>query len=824
MAQSAAPHKPMEDIHYQLPLFVRKLPTLADQINHYREVVCSPDLAIPFDSSGARFEQTLKCFQSMSHEALVRFASQVHVMFEQMSLLPEAQNKGETPRIHFTGAGYNNSGRSLGSWRGGAGGGNARVVSHEDLTLGADRTALDAHTWSNETQSDVHISVVEDVGSDRLTSGTLHSDRTSNTGLLGTVDRGGRNSITSVMSFVLRDFTQVKMTGKVSKGLDDEGYKIINQFVILREIGRGTFGKVKLAYDSEKNNQVAIKIVKRNAKSEAFTTAVAQGSPLARARRNQFEREINVMKLARHRNIVRLHEVIDDPQSHKLYMVMQYVDRGSVSKLKPDHTYDVVPPDTLLMYAKQMMSGLAYLHENGIYHLDIKPENCLLNSDGEVFLSDFGISENFRTMAVPTAECEDDDEPRPEDGEVDGAAASRTSMYSNSPWGSAHSIMKQPAGGGGPSPSASTSGGNAGVVAGSSGTTTVVPGGVGAFAAVCRDRDRPLPRSPLQSSGPSFHPVGANTPAQQGDSTATNVFLADIEERNDHNDEDDDAPKLRRPGTVPFLSPQMLDGSMHRIADVKEQERVLAANDIFACGVTWFALLTGRLPFATTQEAVQCDSLDLSKVGGIPAEWASILKSILTYDYKCRPAAEELKKKFKSTLASKQRSKRRVTVVEHAAEVTTASHATAFEGMTVVIPPAVTPIVKSSVVRVARSGASRRTSASVAGGVGGGSVGGQWLGGSLYSGTSTPRHTAPNGASGSSTTYMRAAFSGVSTGSSVSMDDRDEANVGTKIGLRNFTVALSGGGGASVPSQSESTSTSLSLTSNTTAQMQSGRR
>jgi serine/threonine protein kinase len=107
----------------------------------------------------------------------------------------------------------------------------------------------------------------------------------------------------------------------------------------------------------------------------------------------QVQTEIAVMKKLRHRNIVNLYEVIDDPKSNKMYLVMQYVANGTVRTIDTDGTCQKLDDKTARDYAKQLAAGLNYLHRHNVVHRDIKPDNILLGANGQIYLSDFGVSE-----------------------------------------------------------------------------------------------------------------------------------------------------------------------------------------------------------------------------------------------------------------------------------------------------------------------------------------------------------------------------------------------------------------------------------------------
>lgn len=100
------------------------------------------------------------------------------------------------------------------------------------------------------------------------------------------------------------------------------GRKIINQYEILDELGRGVHGKVKLGRNLETDEHVAIKIVDRLSRKRKLGKS---DKPV-----DKIKREIAILKKARHPNIVGLLEVIDDPAKKKIYIILEHVEMGEV--------------------------------------------------------------------------------------------------------------------------------------------------------------------------------------------------------------------------------------------------------------------------------------------------------------------------------------------------------------------------------------------------------------------------------------------------------------------------------------------------------------
>jgi [calcium/calmodulin-dependent protein kinase] kinase len=102
------------------------------------------------------------------------------------------------------------------------------------------------------------------------------------------------------------------------------GRKLINQYEINDEIGRGTYSKVKLARSLEKEDYyVAIKIIPRFSQKRRLRRVTV--SPEEKTRR-----EIAILKKVRHPNVVGLLEIIDDPELKKIYLVLEHVELGEI--------------------------------------------------------------------------------------------------------------------------------------------------------------------------------------------------------------------------------------------------------------------------------------------------------------------------------------------------------------------------------------------------------------------------------------------------------------------------------------------------------------
>ena len=162
--------------------------------------------------------------------------------------------------------------------------------------------------------------------------------------------------------------------------------KVLNSYEIIKEIGRGEHGKVKLARDLIKDELVAIKIVDRKGRPK-FGGSLSGGQTAE----DKIRKEIAIMKKCRHPNVVKLKEVLDDSNSRKIYLVLEYLEKGEIKWRKSPGEPALTLPETLSAL-RDVVLGLEYLHYQGIIHRDIKPANLLVCADNSVKISDFGVS------------------------------------------------------------------------------------------------------------------------------------------------------------------------------------------------------------------------------------------------------------------------------------------------------------------------------------------------------------------------------------------------------------------------------------------------
>ncbi|KAI3869259.1 hypothetical protein MKX03_021287 [Papaver bracteatum] len=141
-----------------------------------------------------------------------------------------------------------------------------------------------------------------------------------------------------------------------------------------RVIGTGSFAKVYHARNLQSGKSVAMKVV---GKEKVIKVGMM----------DQIKREICVMKMVKHPNIVELDEVL--ASKSKIYFAMEFVRGGELfNKIAKGRLKE----DAARSYFQQLISAIDFCHSRGVYHRDLKPENLLLDDQGNLKITDFGLS------------------------------------------------------------------------------------------------------------------------------------------------------------------------------------------------------------------------------------------------------------------------------------------------------------------------------------------------------------------------------------------------------------------------------------------------
>ena len=152
--------------------------------------------------------------------------------------------------------------------------------------------------------------------------------------------------------------------------------KLGGRYKLGRTLGVGAFGKVKEGTSLKNNNKVAIKILNK-------------GDIRKYNLINSVKNEVSSLKLLpSHPHVVNLLEVLESKE--RLYLVLELVEGGELfDKIKNDGKFN---ENNGKHYYRQLISGLEFMHKHNICHRDLKLENILIDKNGTLKITDFGLS------------------------------------------------------------------------------------------------------------------------------------------------------------------------------------------------------------------------------------------------------------------------------------------------------------------------------------------------------------------------------------------------------------------------------------------------
>lgn len=168
--------------------------------------------------------------------------------------------------------------------------------------------------------------------------------------------------------------------------------KTVNQYLLGEVLGKGSYGKVREALDTNTMKTVAIKIITKS-----------QLRKLPGGGEASVRQEIALMKrLKPHPNIVTLIDSFANEEKGKLFIVLDYVGGGTLQDLLNRAPDCCLPLRQAQSYFRDLVRGLQFLHGEGIVHRDIKPGNLMLTLNGSLKISDFGVAELLQSFDDPS--------------------------------------------------------------------------------------------------------------------------------------------------------------------------------------------------------------------------------------------------------------------------------------------------------------------------------------------------------------------------------------------------------------------------------------
>lgn len=148
--------------------------------------------------------------------------------------------------------------------------------------------------------------------------------------------------------------------------------EVLDAYRLEQRLGEGAYAEVFLAVDTRDGRQVVLKL----AREELF------GDP------GLFQRYRREAEIARRLDHPGVQRALDDGASRSVpYLVLEYVEGDSLRKRLQAGP---LPVELALDWARQLADAIAYLHEHGVVHRDLKPDNVIVRADGRLCLTDFG--------------------------------------------------------------------------------------------------------------------------------------------------------------------------------------------------------------------------------------------------------------------------------------------------------------------------------------------------------------------------------------------------------------------------------------------------
>ena len=183
------------------------------------------------------------------------------------------------------------------------------------------------------------------------------------------------------------------------------------KYRIERVLGQGGFGNTYIAKNTVFDDYVAIKeffmqgINDRDGDTGSVTIGIKSNQQQFEEQREKFKKEARRLWKLKNEHIVKVHDLFEE--NGTAYYVMDYIDGESLAERikKTDLPFTESEVRSIL---SQILEALKEVHQNEIWHLDLKPGNIMIDKKGSAYLIDFGASKQIRangSMTTSTALC-----------------------------------------------------------------------------------------------------------------------------------------------------------------------------------------------------------------------------------------------------------------------------------------------------------------------------------------------------------------------------------------------------------------------------------
>jgi eukaryotic-like serine/threonine-protein kinase len=164
------------------------------------------------------------------------------------------------------------------------------------------------------------------------------------------------------------------------------GATFARRYQVIEELGRGGMGRVYKVFDTEVREKLALKLLNPEVASDEQTI-------------ERFRNELKLARTISHRNICRMHDLGREEGAY--YITMEYVPGEDLKSFI--HRVGALPISKAVSVAIQICEGLAEAHRVGVVHRDLKPQNIMIDREGNARIMDFGIARSVRGKGITGA-------------------------------------------------------------------------------------------------------------------------------------------------------------------------------------------------------------------------------------------------------------------------------------------------------------------------------------------------------------------------------------------------------------------------------------
>ncbi|NIM90715.1 MAG: protein kinase [Candidatus Aminicenantes bacterium] len=164
------------------------------------------------------------------------------------------------------------------------------------------------------------------------------------------------------------------------------GTTFAERYEIIEELGKGGMGKVYRVFDKKIEGEVALKLVKPEIAAEKRTI-------------ERFRNELKTAREIAHRNVCRMYDLNEEKGTY--YITMEYVPGEDLKS--SIRRFGQIPVGKTISIAKQVCEGLSEAHRLGVVHRDLKPNNIMIDKEGNARIMDFGIARSIKGKGITGA-------------------------------------------------------------------------------------------------------------------------------------------------------------------------------------------------------------------------------------------------------------------------------------------------------------------------------------------------------------------------------------------------------------------------------------